>query len=504
MQKDLTELLIERDAQQHKAELEKLREENQRLLQQVSDKIDNAKAEITESAITKTMAVLNHTRAWLLAIVSALAVTLAVIGFVGVNGLIRQLTIYYTDTIHNWLRFDDGSSDSHKILDNLRTSALLDSLSIRYARDKTRGGLSRPELNDAEKQRLMSIILNPTSDDYQFRDALNLIIASRGIFGRVMADDTGKKIAGILASNDYNNDKKVNVLEAMSSERALFPFSLEMLNSTNPRYDENILMKAFANVKQFDDKRARQFAEQNLTRFESPYNRIELAKYLIEIDADSNAVNALIAELKQQKSELWQGNDKTLIFARIEHNLKATPPDVSALAAMMDAQIDNGLALNISSYTQGKPRLYLELDHHSEFFSQPEKLMGNPQLVDAIVKHQQVSAARLQKVSDFLQTRDRGTWITTLMMKPAADTLITLDNGQQLAGREVRDTVWLRVEKIAGEPSLIATWRDQSGRVGEGTIRGLAGGELASYYIDYNTEQLRNYTWSDDSDYWQL
>lgn len=502
MHKDLTTLLIERDAQQYKAELEKLREENQRLLQQVSDKIDHAKAEITESAITKTMAVLNHTRNWLLAIVSALAVTLAVIGFVGLNGLTRQLTVYYTDTIHNWLRFDDNGSESHKILNNLRTSALLDSLSLRFARNKTTSNLT-PTLNDAEKQRLMSIILNPTSDDYQFRDALNLIIASRGIFGRVMADDIGKKIAEILPNKEYNNDKKVMVLEAMSQERALFPFALKMLNAGTNIYDESTLMDAFANVKQFDDTRARQFAEENIQRFTSFNHRIELAKYLIDIDADSRQVDALINESARQKKESWQYDDRTLIFARIEHKLKAVPADIPALATLIDAHITNGLQMNISSFSEGKPYLNLSLDNYRHGFSEPENLVGNNQLVDAIVKHAPVDASRLQKIARFFQTDDRGVWITTLMMKPAPDTLLTFDDGKQVEGRDVRDTLWLRVEKRAGEYAIIATWRDKSGRVEEGLITALSGGMQASYFVDFNRRQLRNYIWSSDSDYWQ-
>lgn len=442
-------LLIERDARQHKAELEKLREENRHLLQQVSNKIDNAKAEITENAITKTMAVLNHARAGLLAIVSALAVPLAVTGFVRLNGLTRQLTIYYTDTMHNGLRFDDNNSERHKILDNLRTDALLDSLSLRYARDSARHGASRLELNEGEKQRIMSIIVNPASDDDRLRDALNLITASRSFLGRVIpiADDTGKKITEILSSNEYNNNKKVAVLEAMSNDRALLPFTLKMLNDGTNSYDENILMDAFANVKLFDENRAHQFAEANLTRFTSNYQRIELAKYLIEIDADSSATDALIIELRQQKKTPWQSDNRTLIFARIAHKLKAMPQDVPALAAMMDAQIANGLRMDISSFSEGKPYINLLKSDYRETFSQPESLVGNAHLVDAIIKHAPVSVSRLQKVCDFFQTRDRGLWVTTLMMKPASDTRLTLNSGKVILGKAILDAIWLRVEK---------------------------------------------------------
>lgn len=503
MQTDLTTLLAERDAQKHKAELEKLREENQRLLQQVSDRIDLAKAEITESAIEKTMAVLNHTRTWLLAIVSALAVTLAVIGFVGVSGLTRQLTTYYTDTIHNWLRFDDANSGSHKVLDDLRTSALLDSLSLRYERNKARNIFGQPTLSDAERDRLMAIILNPSADDAQFRDALHLLIASRGMFGLVREDETGKKIVDILKNDKYNNDKRAEVLETMSDERSLFPVALQILNDTTGRNDEGILMDAFANVKQFDEQRARRFAEENLNRFKSARNRVELAKYLIAAGADSDNIDKLVVEMRRQQAQqhgefVWDGNYQALIFARIEYGLQALSPDTTALARLIATQLDNGLALAISNFGNGKPYLQFSLDKSNDAITQPEKLFGNAALIDAVVKAQPLNISRLQKVSDFFQTTDRGAWITTLMMTPAAETQLTLTDGQTMRGSEVLDAVWLRVEEKAGKPTLIASWREKSGKVREGRVADIANGGQARFHVDFNSWQLSDYTWRPD------
>ncbi|WP_431648471.1 hypothetical protein [Enterobacter hormaechei] len=47
MERDLTIILAERDAIKHKMELEKLRDENLNLMQQIRDKIENAKVQIT-------------------------------------------------------------------------------------------------------------------------------------------------------------------------------------------------------------------------------------------------------------------------------------------------------------------------------------------------------------------------------------------------------------------------------------------------------------------------
>ncbi|WP_380179954.1 hypothetical protein [Kalamiella sp. sgz302252] len=504
MQMDLTTLLAERDAQKHKAELEKLREENQRLLQQVSDRIDLAKAEITESAINKTMSVLDNTRKWVLGIIVVFASVLTLAGVIGISGMSSKMTEIVTDKVNSWLRFDDGNSGSHQIMDELRTNALLDSLTLRYARDNARGGGNQPHLNTAEKQRLMAIILNPSSDNFQFRDALSLLIASRGIFGLVYEDDTGKKIAGVLSRNDFNNEKKVAVLELMKKERALYPFSLQMLNDRSKGYDENILMDAFANVRQFDENRARQFAQANLNTFKSAHNRVELAKFLIDIGADGADIDALMTELyrqqqlQQQKSFVWDGYYQALIFARIEHGLAAASPDIPALTQLIATQMDKGLQLTISNFGIGKPWLYFSLEKSSDALSLPEKLFGNAALVDAIVKAQPLTADRLRKVSDFFQTTDRGAWITTLMMTPAAATRLTLTDGRKALGDEILDSVWLRVEEKAGQPTLIASWRDKTGKVREGIVADIANGQQARFHVDFDSWQLDTWRWKPD------
>ncbi|EPW3094681.1 hypothetical protein ACWKAE_005114, partial [Enterobacter hormaechei] len=82
MERDLTIILAERDAIKHKMELEKLRDENLNLMQQIRDKIENAKVEITESAIDKTMSILEKTRLWLIYGSSFFAIFIGIAGFI--------------------------------------------------------------------------------------------------------------------------------------------------------------------------------------------------------------------------------------------------------------------------------------------------------------------------------------------------------------------------------------------------------------------------------------
>lgn len=223
MEKDLATLIVERDILKHKHELEQLREENVRLMQRIEDKIDNAKAEITDNAITKTMNILDKTRSWLQYGSALFAVFITAAGFVGYNSINKELTAYYKDTVRHWLRFEDNDSGGGRVLDELRTNALLDSLTLKYERDKAQSGIASITLNNSEKKRLMSLVLDPKTDERQYRDALRLIVWSRGVFGLMLEDDIGKEITGILGNSEFSNSKKLDVLEYMSKDRSLLP-----------------------------------------------------------------------------------------------------------------------------------------------------------------------------------------------------------------------------------------------------------------------------------------
>ncbi|WP_407220149.1 hypothetical protein [Enterobacter sp. CPE_E1214] len=194
MERDLTIILAERDAIKHKMELEKLRDENLNLMQQIRDKIENAKVEITESAIDKTMSILEKTRLWLIYGSSFFAIFIGIAGFIGYKSVNKEITDYYINTVHHWLRFDSSESGGSRVLNDLRTEALLDSLTLKYEREKVNSGpMNNINLNTEERLRLMSLILNPETDEQNYRDALRLITISRGLYGRYYEDDIGKK-----------------------------------------------------------------------------------------------------------------------------------------------------------------------------------------------------------------------------------------------------------------------------------------------------------------------
>ncbi|PQQ25770.1 hypothetical protein C6H64_19155 [Photorhabdus luminescens] len=134
MENEINKLLIEREFLRYKAELDKIKEENLRLQQLVVDRIDLAKSEITESAINKTMGVLEHTKKWLVVVFFVTGFFISAASFFGVKSIIDKLEVLYTDKVNNWLRFDNDNSGGRKVLEEIRTRALLDSYSIRLSR----------------------------------------------------------------------------------------------------------------------------------------------------------------------------------------------------------------------------------------------------------------------------------------------------------------------------------------------------------------------------------
>lgn len=496
MEKDLATLIVERDILKHKHELEQLREENVRLMQRIEDKIDNAKAEITDNAITKTMNILDKTRSWLQYGSALFAVFITAAGFVGYNSINKELTAYYKDTVRHWLRFEDNDSGGGRVLDELRTNALLDSLTLKYERDKAQSGIASITLNNSEKKRLMSLVLDPKTDERQYRDALRLIVWSRGVFGLMLEDDIGKEITGILGNSEFSNSKKLDVLEYMSKDRSLLPWSLSILNDRSNRYDEGIIMYSFRNIALFDKELARQFALENINSIRGDQNRIELAQYLIKIGDDGAYIDDLINFLKNKKQDdYYRDRYKEIIIARVEKSFSENDDDVESSADYVSNIIDEGLEISLGNVFDGMSKYYFSLNGFSVVISNPEAIMGNNKFINAIIKTKPLTIERLSKMTLFFQSLDRGQLITTLMMKPSSDTMITFEDNSMITGGDVLDYIWLRVEQRAGKPTLISTWRGKNGRINESVASKIISGERSCYYIDFNKQQLLRYTW---------
>ena len=87
------------------------------------------------------------------------------------------------------------------------------------------------------------------------------------------------------------------------------------------------------------------------------------------------------------------------------------------------------------------------------------------------------------------------------MFKPSENTEILFDNNERIKGNQVLQKVWLRAQKKAGEMTLTATMRKKDGTIFEATVLGILNCDQCHFFVDFNHDQLRNYTWVPDYNY---
>ncbi|KAF1009906.1 MAG: hypothetical protein E5299_01816 [Burkholderia gladioli] len=293
--KDLISLHLDKAAAQLRAEsleqnrtlrleLEELKASSARLLLEVQSQIGNAEAKLSERAIEKTLSILHHIKQWILAVGTFITLALALGAFFGYKNLTDSLTNTFVNKVDRWLRFEDGDSDESRALDAMRTQALLDAYMVRFARERLGGHNGSFSLTEAERQRLLVILQDPSSDAGQFSDALTIITRSRGLFAPPwMEDPIGKALARLVNDSSLSQHKRVLLLERLKFDRAFLPFSRTLVADVNNVWPTKML--AFDNLKLFEDPIALTFAQANVDKVDRVY-RSKLALYIAQKTGD--------------------------------------------------------------------------------------------------------------------------------------------------------------------------------------------------------------------------
>ncbi|WP_320728525.1 hypothetical protein, partial [Enterobacter ludwigii] len=284
-----------------------------------------------------------------------------------------------------------------------------------------------------------------------------------------------------------------------SKDRALYPWALAVIKDNSPQMHEDFQMKAFENVKNFNKELAIIFAERNITEFKDISNRIQLGVFLIENGMDNKSINNLISELKITKKETFASDYRELILARIKKGLDDNNKEF--LSNYIPEQMKDNLRIELSSFLDKKPVLSFSFGDITFPFREPDKLFENNALIDSIAKEESLTLDRLLKLTQFFQLQDRGYWITTFMFKPAENTEIIFDGNERIKGSEVLQKVWLRAQKKAGAMTLTATMRKKDGEIFESPVLSIRNCDQCHFFVDYDKDQLRNYTWVPDYDY---
>jgi hypothetical protein len=473
-------------------ELQELKASSAHLLHEVQSQIGNAEAKVSERAIEKTLSILNHIKQWILAVGTFITLALAVGTFVGYKNLTDNLTYTFTNKVDRWLRFEDGDSDESKALDAMRTRALLDAYMVRFARERLDGRNGSLSLTEAERQRLLMILQDSSSDVGQFSDALTIITRSRGLFAPPwMEDPTGKALAQLVNDSSLSQHKRMLLLERLKSDRAFLPFSRNLIADADNVWSMRML--AFDNLKLFEDPMALAFAQANVSKVDR-YYRSKLALYIAQKTGSYAVMNEYAQFLRQTKPELWQ-SDLLELMGGLGGILPSTGElPLKDISALVGDSVLLGAGIRLTDLL-GSRRLALELDGGYAALIEPGRWLNEPLVIGAIIQYRPLSPDWLTRVVSFFQVNDHGYELATLQLTLRdGDRLLTQQGAVGVS--DVRGQVWLRVETVPGGQRLSATWRDaNTGRILKSVIESPQRLPNSLFQLSFDPQLLKSLTY---------
>ncbi len=264
--------------------------------------IENAKSELMQHVIDKSVAPVNRVVTLISVVLAFLAIAGTALSFTIKDNLETTLTSQITKQVETWLSFDSDNSKITNVLEDYRSRALLDAYMIKLAREASTGsGISMLEFKAADKSRLLDIIANPSSSYPDFHDALTLLAKSRGLFGWGQGNDhVAKKLRELFSSVDYDDEKKLRLLEVLETDIAMLPIAEHFLKDEKAPY--RFKSQAFKILSQRDSGTyygdiARNYAL-NLLKSESDEQNLKLAAdYIAKNEPLSPEITSYIERL---------------------------------------------------------------------------------------------------------------------------------------------------------------------------------------------------------------
>lgn len=466
-------------------EVQKQHLENTKILLEAQKTLEISKSEITETAMNKSLEIMLHVKHWMYAIMLVIAVG----GFLGYQSFFSSLNAYMKERVEDWLRFDVKESEARKNLDELRTQALLDAHTIRYARSLSSPfGINSHPLEESEIKRLVEIVVNVDSSYSDFADALRLITRSRSPF--VLArpeDEVGRQLTAILQSREYGNDKKVLLLEYMSKEEALMPYSKQML--ADESIHESIKLRVLENVAFFERDLAVEFARNNFESMDSLFSKSNLAGFLAENDHESKLIYDYLNWLLKEQPEDWTYHFASP-FSELLVNETARKYDL--VKDLLSSSIEFGLSTELSDVFRGPRYLSITFGGTVVPIKDPNNLFSDREFVSQTLVDASDDIDLFARALNFFQIKDGSHYLTTVLLDLKNQSSVLLKNKGNLPASEIVGHLWLRLEKVAGAQVITATWRDNLGEVHSDELIDSKGLNTASYHISFDSKALED------------
>ncbi|MEO2219644.1 hypothetical protein ABGV49_21535 [Chromobacterium vaccinii] len=274
---ELSKITIEKEFEKAKGELTLLIADTKvELIQAVAD----AKVHIGETAIDKMHTINGHLKNWVVGVM--ITGTVAVLGLCGLSySSISSTAQKYIETkLDDWMSLEAKGSILKESLGQVRMEAVLNALTIRLEKAKLdgRSGLGF-DISEAEKARVIAYMQEPTTSIFAFRDGANILGALMGPFGGHRPNPkVDELLKEVFTTKNYQDEKRDILLSTLWNYIGVYPYATQVIDDKDA--PPNWRADAFHNISIFNDKKAYDFANNNILKDENNFIQIELAKYL--------------------------------------------------------------------------------------------------------------------------------------------------------------------------------------------------------------------------------
>ena len=350
--------------------------------------IDDTKVHLTEHVIEKSVSPLNRAIAFLGVIFTLLTLAGGVFTYTVTSSLKSSMETYIKDKVESWLSIDSENSLASKTLDEYRTRALLDAYMIKLARmsSSNGGGLRLFEFKEADKRRLLDIILSPESSDADFHDAAALLSVARGEWGYGQENDQiAVELRKGLSSEALSNNRKLRILETMRNDRSLLPIAEHIISDTNS--PSHFRHQAFLMLKGYDyqtlyGKLANDYALQILTGDNEQHITWDAVAYLASKNPLSTVISNYINKIEKLDREVSISSKIKLVSSEPLKSKDSEELSMleTLIATLIVDLIESDAYLNVSNFRDEK---YLSIAFknlsgttHSVYLDNLDKILG--------------------------------------------------------------------------------------------------------------------------------
>lgn len=366
---ELSRVLMERDHERAKGELEKFKSELTMMVAQAKVDIGDAAVQRMSSAI----GLLYRSVAVALAILAGL-------GGVGYFTASSSVKLAIDTKINDWLSFESKGSILKASLEKIRMRVVLDALVTKLARQKVD---AHPDpyfsLSELERSRLVAYMQDSETDLSDFRDCARVLSASFGKFGvRYYLNAVDQMLKSVMNGSDFQNEKRDILLTSLKGYPGLYPYAMQVLQSKDA--PNGWKTDAFDVVAEFQPKDAVAYAEANLVKEEDVSFQAKMAQLLVNQAHSASLEQWLSSQLRTDSGALsWAAAADTVApyINGFERSEAESAIAVKRSAGYLFTAIEHGVRLSNCSIFSGKADLCFEKMRRSRAVTRPTSLFRN-------------------------------------------------------------------------------------------------------------------------------